>query len=147
VSPSVSIVAAPLGAREVNRTVMVTCRVLGFYPGAVNVTWLLNGTELTGSTPQPTETPQGLFDLRSTVTVPVAENSLTFSCRVMHEGKEKTSKVTYGHTTNGPEGPSSCCTAENSAGLLASPGLWLGLLLDKVLVALVLFFLFKRCLP
>lgn len=31
--------------------------------------------------------------------------------------------------------------------LLSSPGLWLGLLLDKALFALILFFLFKRFLP
>ncbi|XP_010720781.1 signal-regulatory protein beta-1-like, partial [Meleagris gallopavo] len=40
VPPSVSVVAAPPGAVEVNKTVNFTCRVRGFYPGAVNVTWL-----------------------------------------------------------------------------------------------------------
>ncbi|NXC46177.1 SHPS1 phosphatase, partial [Penelope pileata] len=96
VPPRVSVVAAPPGAVEMNRTVNFTCRVLGFYPGAVNVTWLENGTELsTGSTPQPTETPQGLFELRSSVTVQAVEekNGSRLSCWVLHEEQEPISST------------------------------------------------------
>ncbi|XP_031447406.1 tyrosine-protein phosphatase non-receptor type substrate 1-like [Phasianus colchicus] len=40
-----------------------------------------------------------------------------------------------------------CVRTHTGAILLSSPGLWLGLLLDKALLALVLFFFFKRFLP
>ncbi|OXB78518.1 UNVERIFIED_CONTAM: hypothetical protein H355_007548 [Colinus virginianus] len=88
---SVSVAAAPPGAVEVNKTVNFTCRVQGFYPGAVSVSWLENGTEMNaGSTPQPTETSRGLFELKSTVTVQAGEekNGSRFTCRVLHEDQE-----------------------------------------------------------
>ncbi|XP_010720783.1 tyrosine-protein phosphatase non-receptor type substrate 1-like [Meleagris gallopavo] len=91
VPPSVSVVAAPPGAVEVNKTVNFTCRVRGFYPGAVNVTWLENGTEMNaGSTAQPAETSQGLFELNSTVTVQAGEekSGSSFTCRVVHEDQQ-----------------------------------------------------------
>uniref|UniRef100_A0A8C9F3E2 Ig-like domain-containing protein n=1 Tax=Pavo cristatus TaxID=9049 RepID=A0A8C9F3E2_PAVCR len=91
VPPSVSVVAAPSGAVEVNKTVNFTCRVQGFYPGAVSITWLENGTEMNaGSTTQPTETSRGLFELNSTVTVQAGEekNGSKFTCRVVHEDQE-----------------------------------------------------------
>ncbi|OXB78514.1 UNVERIFIED_CONTAM: hypothetical protein H355_007544 [Colinus virginianus] len=91
VPPSVSVAAAPPGAVEVNKTVNFTCRVQGFYPGAVSVSWLENGTEMNaGSTPQPTETSRGLFELKSTVTVQAGEekNGSRFTCRVLHEDQE-----------------------------------------------------------
>lgn len=68
-----------------------TCRVRGFYPGAVNVTWLENGTEMNaGSTAQPAETSQGLFELNSTVTVQAGEekSGSSFTCRVVHEDQQ-----------------------------------------------------------
>lgn len=91
VPPSVSVVAAPSGAVEVNKTVNFTCRVQGFYPGAVTVRWLENGTETNaGSSTQPTETSQGLFELNSTVTVQAGEekSGSRFTCLVVHEDQE-----------------------------------------------------------
>ncbi|XP_042740754.1 signal-regulatory protein beta-1-like isoform X2 [Lagopus leucura] len=96
VPPSVSVVAAPPGAVEVNKTVTFSCRVQGFYPGAVNVTWLENGMGLNaGSTTQPAETPQGLFELNSTVTVQAVEEKRgsSFTCRVVHEDQEPVSST------------------------------------------------------
>ncbi|XP_040544101.1 tyrosine-protein phosphatase non-receptor type substrate 1 isoform X1 [Gallus gallus] len=91
VPPSVSVVAAPSGAVEVNKTVNFTCRVQGFYPGAVNVSWQENGTEMnTRSNTQPTETSRGLFELNSTVTVQAGEekSGFKFTCLVVHEDQE-----------------------------------------------------------
>uniref|UniRef100_A0A8C3LVR8 Ig-like domain-containing protein n=1 Tax=Chrysolophus pictus TaxID=9089 RepID=A0A8C3LVR8_CHRPC len=96
VPPSVSVVAAPPGAVEGNKTVNFTCRVQGFYPGAVNIAWLENGTEMNaGSTTQPTETSQGLFEQNSTVTVQAGEekNGSSFTCRVVHEDQEPISRT------------------------------------------------------
>ncbi|XP_052539554.1 tyrosine-protein phosphatase non-receptor type substrate 1-like isoform X1 [Tympanuchus pallidicinctus] len=96
VPPSVSVVAAPPGAVEVNKTVTFSCRVQGFYPGAVSITWLENGTGLNaGSTTQPAETPQGLFELNSTVTVQAVEekSGSSFTCRVVHEDQEPVSST------------------------------------------------------
>ncbi|XP_046786717.1 signal-regulatory protein alpha isoform X2 [Gallus gallus] len=144
VPPSVSVVAAPSGAVEVNKTVNFTCRVQGFYPGAVNVSWQENGTEMnTGSSTQPTETSRGLFELNSTVTVQAGEekSGSRFTCLVVHEDQEPISGTGILRVTApalwGPRGDI----------LLSSPGLWLGLLLDKALLAVILFFLFKRILP
>uniref|UniRef100_A0A8C2SZT6 Tyrosine-protein phosphatase non-receptor type substrate 1-like n=1 Tax=Coturnix japonica TaxID=93934 RepID=A0A8C2SZT6_COTJA len=143
VPPSVSVVAAPPGAVQVNETVKFTCRVQGFYPGAVSITWLENGTEMNaGSSAQPTETSQGLFEQISTLMVQAGEekSGSRFTCRVVHENQEPISS-TYTlrvivPTQWEPRGSS----------LLSYPGLWLGLLLDKALLAIVLFFLFRRIL-
>uniref|UniRef100_A0A493TSH2 Ig-like domain-containing protein n=1 Tax=Anas platyrhynchos platyrhynchos TaxID=8840 RepID=A0A493TSH2_ANAPP len=64
------VVLEPLGPVGLNETVSFTCDVQGFYPGSVTVTWLENGKEMnTGSTPRPIETPEGLFKLRTPLTL------------------------------------------------------------------------------
>ncbi|XP_072206702.1 tyrosine-protein phosphatase non-receptor type substrate 1-like [Excalfactoria chinensis] len=96
VAPSVSVVAAPPGAVEVNETVNFTCRVRGFYPGAVSISWMENGTERNaGSSARPTETSRGLFELNSTLTVQAGEekSGSRFTCRVVHEDQEPISST------------------------------------------------------
>ncbi|EOA95349.1 Tyrosine-protein phosphatase non-receptor type substrate 1, partial [Anas platyrhynchos] len=85
------VVLEPPGPVGLNETVSFTCDVQGFYPGNVTVTWLENGKEMnTGSTSQPTKTPEGLFNLRSTVAVEAIpeKNGSVFACRVVHEGQD-----------------------------------------------------------
>ncbi|KAM9527964.1 tyrosine-protein phosphatase non-receptor type substrate 1-like isoform 1-T4 [Guaruba guarouba] len=90
VPPSVQVVADPPSPVEVNKTVNLTCHVKGFYPGAVAVAWLENGMEMSaGSAPPPSETPRGLFELRSLVEVQATEerNGSVFTCRVVHDAQ------------------------------------------------------------
>ncbi|POI23472.1 hypothetical protein CIB84_012780, partial [Bambusicola thoracicus] len=151
VPPIVSVVAAPSGAVEVNETVNFTCRVRGFYPRGVTVSWLENGTGMNaGSSTQPTETSRGLFELNSTVTVRAEEekSGSRFTCRVVHKDQKPISdtailRVTAPSPGENKEG----LIGDSSNILLSSPGLWLGLLLEKALLGLILFFLFKRTLP
>uniref|UniRef100_A0A493TKK0 Ig-like domain-containing protein n=1 Tax=Anas platyrhynchos platyrhynchos TaxID=8840 RepID=A0A493TKK0_ANAPP len=89
------VVLEPPGPVGLNETVSFTCYVQGFYPGSVTVTWLENGKEMnTGCTPGPIETPEGLFELRSTVAVQAVpeKNGSVFTCRVLHEGQELLSR-------------------------------------------------------
>uniref|UniRef100_A0A8B9TAC8 Ig-like domain-containing protein n=1 Tax=Anas platyrhynchos TaxID=8839 RepID=A0A8B9TAC8_ANAPL len=141
--PPSTVVVQPLRPVGLNETVSFTCYVQGFYPGSVTVTWLENGTEMnTGCTPRPIETPEGLFELRSTVAVEAVteKNGSVFTCRVLHEGQESlSSSTTLWVAASGQQGNSS-----GGAHLLSSPGLWLCMLLDKAILGLVLFFLFKR---
>uniref|UniRef100_A0A672ULQ8 Ig-like domain-containing protein n=1 Tax=Strigops habroptila TaxID=2489341 RepID=A0A672ULQ8_STRHB len=91
VPPSVQVVADPPSPVEVNKTVNFTCHVKGFYPGDVAVAWLENGMEMSvGSTPPPSETPRGLFELRSLVEVQATEekNGSVFTCRVVHDAQD-----------------------------------------------------------
>ncbi|XP_032054447.1 tyrosine-protein phosphatase non-receptor type substrate 1-like [Aythya fuligula] len=93
--PPSKVVVQPLGPVGLNEMVSFTCYVQGFYPGNVTVTRLENGKEMNrGSTPQPTETPEGLFDLRSTVAVQAMpeKNGSVFTCRVVHEGQDPLSR-------------------------------------------------------
>eukprot|EP00075_Anas_platyrhynchos_P039807 XP_027329060.1 signal-regulatory protein beta-1-like isoform X2 [Anas platyrhynchos] len=140
------VVLEPPGPVGLNETVSFTCDVQGFYPGSVTVTWLENGKEMnTGSTPGPIETPEGLFELRSTVSVQAVpeKNGSVFTCRVLHEGQELLSRnATLWVAASGQKESNSPYT--NGAHLLSSPGLWLCMLLDKAILGLVLFFLFKR---
>uniref|UniRef100_A0A8B9TC01 Ig-like domain-containing protein n=1 Tax=Anas platyrhynchos TaxID=8839 RepID=A0A8B9TC01_ANAPL len=129
------VVLEPPGPVGLNETVSFTCDVQGFYPGSVTVTWLENGKEMnTGSTPGPIETPEGLFELRSTVSVQAVpeKNGSVFTCRVLHEGQELLSRN------------ATLWVAASGAHLLSSPGLWLCMPLEKAILGLVLFFLFKR---
>ncbi|KAI6073994.1 Tyrosine-protein phosphatase non-receptor type substrate 1 [Aix galericulata] len=142
VPPSI-VVVQPLGLVGLNKTVSFTCYVQGFYPGIVTVTWLENGKEMnTGSTPGPIETPEGLFELSSTVAVQAVleKNGSVFTCRVLHEGQDPlSSSATLWVAASGQQGGSS-----EGAHLLSSPGLWLCMLLEKAILGVVLFFLFKR---
>ncbi|NWZ30314.1 SIRBL protein, partial [Asarcornis scutulata] len=141
--PPSMVVVQPPGPVGLNEMVSFTCYVQGFYPGIVTVTWLENGKEMnTGSTPGPIETPEGLFDLRSTVAVQAVpeKNISVFTCRVVHEGQDPlSSSATLWVDASGQQGRRS-----EGAHLLSSPGLWLCMLLEKAILGLVLFFLFKR---
>ncbi|XP_075373268.1 tyrosine-protein phosphatase non-receptor type substrate 1-like [Mycteria americana] len=94
VSPSVRVdLPSPV---EVNKTVNFTCRVQGFYPEDVAVTWLENGREMkVENTSQLVKTPRGLFELRSLVEVKATEekNGSTFTCRVVHDGQDPVNKT------------------------------------------------------
>ncbi|KAI6073993.1 Tyrosine-protein phosphatase non-receptor type substrate 1 [Aix galericulata] len=93
--PPSKVVVQPPGSVGLNETVNFTCYVQGFYPGSVTITWLENGKEMnTGSTPGPMETPEGLFELSSTVTVQAVleKNGSVFTCWVLHEGQDPLSR-------------------------------------------------------
>ncbi|XP_032054445.1 tyrosine-protein phosphatase non-receptor type substrate 1-like [Aythya fuligula] len=141
--PPSTVVVQPLGPVGLNETVSFTCYVQGFYPGNVTVTWLENGKEMNrGSSPRPTKTPEGLFELRSTVAVQAIQekNISLFTCRVVHEGQDPvSSSAMLWVDASGQQGRSS-----EGFHLLSSPGLWLCMLLEKAILVLVLFFLFKR---
>ncbi|NXD66652.1 SHPS1 phosphatase, partial [Eolophus roseicapillus] len=140
VPPSVQVVADPPSPVEVNKTVNFTCHVNGFYPGDVAVAWLENGMEMSvGSTPPPSETPRGLFELRSLVEVQATEekNGSVFTCRVVHDAQDPIS----GTSTLRIAAPAREGLSDR---ILSSPGLWLGILLEKGLLGVLLFFLFRH---
>ncbi|NXE82702.1 SHPS1 phosphatase, partial [Cochlearius cochlearius] len=97
VSPSVLVDSDPPSPVEVNKTMNLTCHVMGFYPRDVAVTWLENGTEMkVENISQPVETSQGLFQLRSLVEVKATEekNGSMFTCRVVHDAQDPVSMTT-----------------------------------------------------
>ncbi|NWS44811.1 SHPS1 phosphatase, partial [Probosciger aterrimus] len=147
VPPSVQVVAEPPSPVEVNKTVNFTCHVKGFYPGDVAVAWLENGMELSvGSTPPPSETPRGLFELRSLVEVQATEekNGSVFTCRVVHDAQDPISGTgTLRIAAPARDGLSDRSQTDNDVSILSSPGLWLGILLEKGLLGVLLFFLFR----
>ncbi|XP_057272531.1 signal-regulatory protein beta-1-like [Pezoporus wallicus] len=148
VPPSVQVVAEPPSPVEVNKTVNLTCLVKGFYPGDVAVAWLENGTEMSAeSPPPPAETPRGLFELRSLVEVQATEekNGSVFTCRVVHDAQgpvSGTSTLRIAAPAKG--GLSDRSQTDNDMSLLSSPGLWLGILLEKGLLGGLLFFFFRH---
>ncbi|XP_065705554.1 signal-regulatory protein beta-1-like [Patagioenas fasciata] len=146
VSPRVQVVMDPSSPVKVKQTVNFTCHVKRFYPGYVTVTWLENGTELKmQNVSRAAETPQGLFELRSLVEVQATEekNGSVFTCRVVHDAQDPiTSTATLWIVPLAKEEPEDL--AQQGVNLLASPILWLGLLLEKGLLGGLLIFLFKR---
>uniref|UniRef100_A0A8C3C8E2 Ig-like domain-containing protein n=1 Tax=Cairina moschata TaxID=8855 RepID=A0A8C3C8E2_CAIMO len=120
------VVMEPPGPVGLNETVSFTCYVQGFYPGIVTVTWLENGTEMnTGSTPRPTKTPEGLFELRSTVAVQAVpeKNGSVFTCRVLHEGQDPlSSSATLWVTASGQKESSSPYTNGSSLFIYVAVG-------------------------
>ncbi|NXS92321.1 SHPS1 phosphatase, partial [Jacana jacana] len=148
VSPSVRVDADPPSPVVVNKTVKFTCHVKGFYPGEVAVTWLEDGTEMkVQNTSQPVEMPQGLFQLSSLLEVKAMEerNGSTFTCRVVHDAQDHVERMaTLWITVPAREGVDNLSLTVNSVNLLSSPGLWLGILVEKGLLGGLLIFLFKR---
>ncbi|XP_005240009.2 tyrosine-protein phosphatase non-receptor type substrate 1-like [Falco peregrinus] len=137
VSPSVHVDADLPSLSEVNKTANFTCHVKGFYPRGVTITWLENGTEIkVENTSPPVETPQGLFELSSLLQVQATEekNGSVFTCRVVHDAQDPISRTaTLRIAAQSPPGVT----------LLWSPGLWLGILLEKGLLGGLLIFLFR----
>ncbi|KAM9260278.1 tyrosine-protein phosphatase non-receptor type substrate 1-like [Cariama cristata] len=148
VSPKVRVVSDPPSPVEVNKTVNFTCHVEGFYPGDVAVTWLENGVEMkVENIAQPVETRRGLFKLRSLVEVQAMEekNGSAFTCRVVHDAQEPVSgTAALRIAAPAREGLSDWSQTGDGVNLLSSPGLWLGILLEKGLLGALLIFLFKR---
>ncbi|KAM9178093.1 tyrosine-protein phosphatase non-receptor type substrate 1-like [Mergus octosetaceus] len=124
--PPSMVVVQPPGPVGLNETVSFTCDVQGFYPGSVTVTWLENGKEMnTGSTPRPTETPEGLFELRSTVAVQAVQekNGSVFTCQVLHEGQDPLSRnATLWVTASGQKESSSPYTNGSSLFIYVAVG-------------------------
>ncbi|XP_009891863.1 PREDICTED: tyrosine-protein phosphatase non-receptor type substrate 1-like [Charadrius vociferus] len=148
VSPSVRVVADPPSPIEVNKTVNFTCNVKDFYPGVVAVTWLENGTEMNvENVSRLVETPQGLFKLSSVVEIKAVEekNESVFTCRVVHDSQAPIERMaTLWIADPARDGMSDTSQTNNGLNLLSSPGLWLGILLEKGLLGSLLIFLFKR---
>ncbi|NXD99280.1 SIRB1 protein, partial [Chaetorhynchus papuensis] len=89
VPPSVEMRAEPSPA-EVNKTVTFTCHMKGFYPANMSVSWLENGTEIkVENVSQPSELPQGLFEMKRQVEVQATEekNGSTITCMVVHDAQ------------------------------------------------------------
>ncbi|NWI28727.1 SIRB1 protein, partial [Sula dactylatra] len=148
VPPSVHVVADPPSPVEVNKTVNFTCHVKGFYPKDVVVTWLENGTEMkVQNISQPLETPQGLFELSSSLVEVKAmeeKNGSVFTCRVVHDAQETISKMaTLQIADPAREQQSDLSAPGNGLNLLASLGFWIVILLEKGLLGGLLIFLFK----
>ncbi|XP_074461577.1 signal-regulatory protein beta-1-like [Larus michahellis] len=148
VSPSIQVDAdlpSPVG---VNKTVKFTCHVKGFYPRDVAITWLENGMEMNMEyVSQPVETPQGLFKLTRLVEVKAMEekNGSVFTCRVVHDAQEPVDRTaTLWITATSKSETTDSSQTVNGWNLLSSPGLWLGILLEKGLLGGLLLFLFKR---
>ncbi|KAM6378682.1 signal-regulatory protein beta-1-like [Pluvialis apricaria] len=148
VSPSVHVVADPPSPVEVNKTMNFTCNVKDFYPGDVAVTWLENGTEMkVENISRLMETRQGLFKLSSVVEIKASEekNESVFTCRVVHDSQAPIdSMATLWIAAPAREGTRDASQTNNGLNLLSSPGLWLGILLEKGLLGGLLIFLFKR---
>ncbi|KAM6298800.1 tyrosine-protein phosphatase non-receptor type substrate 1-like [Aegotheles albertisi] len=148
VPPRVSVAAEPSPV-EVNKSVSFTCDVRGFYPGEVAVTWLENGTEVkVENSSRAQETRRGFFELKSVVEVQATEekNGSVFTCRVVHDGQDPISGVAELRIAAPAwEGLGDRTLAENAGMLLlSSPGLWLGIVLEKGLLGGLLIFLFRR---
>ncbi|KAM9284769.1 tyrosine-protein phosphatase non-receptor type substrate 1-like [Morus bassanus] len=147
VPPSVHVVADPPSSVEVNKTVNFTCHVKGFYPKDVVVTWLENGTEMkVENISQPVETPQGLFELSSSlveVNAMEEKNGSVFTCRVVHDAQDTISKMATLRIADPAREQLSDLSAPG-LNLLASLSFWIVILLEKGLLGGLLIFLFKH---
>ncbi|XP_075624836.1 signal-regulatory protein beta-1-like isoform X1 [Balearica regulorum gibbericeps] len=148
VPPSIRLLPDPPSPVEVNKTVNFICHVKGFYPGDVTVTWLENGMQMkVEKISRPEERPSGLFELRSQLEVQATErkNGSVFTCRVVHDAQAPDdTKTTLRIVDPAREGLSGRSQTGNGVSVLSSPGLWLGILLEKGLLGGLLIFLFKR---
>ncbi|XP_054029600.1 tyrosine-protein phosphatase non-receptor type substrate 1-like isoform X1 [Dryobates pubescens] len=116
VAPSVRLLPKASSV-ELNKTWTLSCRVEGFYPRDLALSWLEGGRELPlQNTSRPVETPQGLFQLSSLVEVQATEdrNGSAFTCRVVHDGQDPiSSTVTLWVAVPAKEGLGERSPAEN----------------------------------
>ncbi|XP_056363454.1 signal-regulatory protein beta-1-like [Oenanthe melanoleuca] len=142
VPPSVEVSAEPSPA-EVDKTVTFTCLVKEFYPAAVSISWLENGIQIkVEDVSQPSELSKGLFRLESQVEVQAREekNGSTITCVVVHDAQAPATSSALLWISNVAHSRSQMGQNFVSSLLL----LCLGILLEKALLAGLLFFLFKH---
>uniref|UniRef100_A0A8C3FCZ6 Ig-like domain-containing protein n=1 Tax=Chrysemys picta bellii TaxID=8478 RepID=A0A8C3FCZ6_CHRPI len=133
--PRLRVGTAPAVPVALNESVTFTCYAEGFYPKDASLTWLENGHETNLGKPSPmAENPDGTYTLQSSLEVKATEqrNQSVFTCRVVHDSQLP---VNANATLRLSQVP---------ADLFSSPALWIGLVLEKVLTAAFLFFLFLR---
>uniref|UniRef100_A0A8D0HSR2 Ig-like domain-containing protein n=1 Tax=Sphenodon punctatus TaxID=8508 RepID=A0A8D0HSR2_SPHPU len=148
VPPKLRLETTPLPIR-LNAIVKITCRADEFYPNDTSLTWLENGneTELGKPVSLLTQKPDGRYSLTSSLEFNAMEqkNLSRFTCRVVHDSQPPAnSSVTLKISNLSESDEDSISSQETSHSLLSSPAFWLGLILEKVLVALFLLYLFMR---
>lgn len=67
----------------------ITCHIMEFYPKAVNVIWLENGTEIViGKISEPTENRDGTYSLNSSLLINVyGQKAREITCQVLHDSQ------------------------------------------------------------
>ncbi|KAM8798049.1 signal-regulatory protein beta-1-like [Eudromia elegans] len=146
VPPTVRLLAKPSSTVEVNKTVNLSCSAEGFYPNSLSLTWLENGLELPAEAASPAPTAQGTFELQSSLAVQAAleRNQSVIACRVVHDAQSPVSRSVTLHVTLPPERGAADPSADGKGSAPLLLGFSLGLLLEKGLLGLGLFQLFKR---
>uniref|UniRef100_A0A8C8R6Z7 Ig-like domain-containing protein n=1 Tax=Pelusios castaneus TaxID=367368 RepID=A0A8C8R6Z7_9SAUR len=122
-----------------NKSVTFTCSAEQFYPQTVSLTWLENGNEMNlGQSSPLAENPDGTYTLRSSLEVKATEqrSQSAFTCRVVHDSQPPVSASEMLRISQLPAEPGQC--------VLSSPALWIGLFLEKAVMAAFLLFLFLR---
>ncbi|XP_067410691.1 signal-regulatory protein beta-1-like [Emydura macquarii macquarii] len=148
VPPRLRVATDPPLPVTVNKSVTFTCSAQQFYPQNVRLTWLENGNETDRGKSSPlAENPDGTYTLQSSLEVNAAEqrNHSVFTCRVVHDSQPPVSASEMLKISQLPAEPGKEPTSSNPAqSVFSSPALWIGIFLEKMLVAAFLLFLFWR---
>nr|XP_056700893.1 signal-regulatory protein beta-1-like [Euleptes europaea] len=145
VAPKMSVEPSQLLEALMNQVVTITCSAKGFYPNNTSLVWRENGSEIDLATAEPVAQDQdGTFSVKSSLEVNATEqrNHSVFSCYAVRSSQTSdpvnvTLKIHRGgkeRTSSGGEG----------RWLSSNPGLWVGFVVNKIIAALFLSFLFLR---
>ncbi|XP_063003494.1 tyrosine-protein phosphatase non-receptor type substrate 1-like [Elgaria multicarinata webbii] len=147
VSPKVFLETNPSSPVELNTNVTVTCNMQGFYPNDANL-YLFENNRIskTGKADPVTQNQDGTFSLKSSLEVTATEerNQSEFTCLVRHHSQRPVKRTAMLIIRAETEDNGSSSNLRDQWPL-STLGLWIGLVLSKIVAVLVLLYLlFKK---
>ncbi|XP_054836451.1 signal-regulatory protein beta-1-like [Eublepharis macularius] len=146
VAPQVTVETSLSPPIPLNRSVRLTCVVNNFYPNNITVAWwrsdYRNFTQrnLFAKTNQ-----DGTFSLRFPLSTRQNRPATTnYTCQVIHDSRSPVYVNEVLKFGMPPEENGNLCFSDPGLFLLSSPGLWIGLLLGKIVTALLLYLLLRK---
>ncbi|XP_054836444.1 signal-regulatory protein beta-1-like [Eublepharis macularius] len=146
VAPQVTVETSLSSPIPLNQSVRLTCVVNNFYPNNITVAWWRSDyRNFTQRADNGNRNVNGTYFIRLPLSTRKSRRSATnYTCKVIHASQSPVYVSRVLNFGTQPEENGNACVIESGLFLLSNPGLWIGLLVGKTVVALLILFLLLR---